>query len=133
MDMEHPEAEVIVVAESLARFLADPLDAVDAAVAVLAALKAMNREHRFLATTTAGRVVVVRHTDKGDIVPGYDKNGNRFEALTSHFRWGDQEAYSQVDRFEAERSGDVRTFRLKNDRTVLASIGIDPTSLEKCR
>ncbi len=29
----------------------------------------------------------LKFEDKGDVVPGYDASGNRFEAFTSYFRW----------------------------------------------
>lgn len=89
-----------------------------------------------------GLPITVEMVDKQDHVPGYLKNGARFEALTTWIRVtfskprgpdGEtvMENYLQVDRWKFGRHGDdkARRFRLEQDRAALISMGVDVSSL----
>ena len=96
------------------------------------------------AKTKAGVWVKIEFEDKGDLVPGYDLNGNRFEAFTDWFRVRngsaipglvsfnqkpdkpcDLENYVQVSRKDLECSPDARWFRQRERLRSLDAAGID--------
>ena len=95
---------------------------------------------RFVAKTSDHADVDVWIKDMGDTIPGYTANKTRFEALTTYIRLtfpeprGPEgqtimENYIQVDRWKFGRSGDIRCFRLEQDRDALQSMDIDMSSL----
>ena len=83
-----------------------------------------------------GTPIILRWEDKGTSVPGFDKDGNRYEAYTTWFRAESEslnpfpEIYSQVRVSDARTSGNEGAFRVKNDDICLEAIGVDPMSID---
>lgn len=86
-----------------------------------------------------GTAVKIRWVDRGDLIPGVDKNGNRFEAYTTYLRIYDEsvgersglisETYVQVDRDRAERSGDGEALRRVQEMEALDKMGLNVGSV----
>jgi len=102
----------------------------------------------------SGEPIRIEWMDKGDLLPGYDKRQNRFEAYTTWMRflwppgavkpahWAQRrsdrrelspeylEDYSQTDWVAAEASGDAEQFRLLTDLGTLARLMVDIATIE---
>lgn len=72
-----------------------------------------------------GSAITIMAYDKQDLIPGFDEQHRRYEAYTTYFRSDRFETYVQVDKFLAEKSGDVDAFRLMEDLSALAAHGVD--------
>lgn len=124
-------ADVLKKAYDGGGFIVDPVEV--ATAMLVAANQARSRGHRFVGRSDDGCDIKVFMEDKGDVLPGYDSNRNRFEAFTTYLRvtfadgrnGGVCQNYVQVDRFLAEASGNVCSFRVQEDIAVLASMGVD--------
>lgn len=131
-------ADVIRAAYEGGAFALDPV--ATAAACLAAAARHRHSGHRFTGYAKDGCKIEVLIEDKGDRVPGFDRNANRFEAFTTYIRvkfadkrqgGGICENYVQVDRFEAEASGNVDAFRFENDLLVLEGMGVVFGALER--
>lgn len=131
-------AEVIRAACEGGTFARDPVAVATAIFA--AAARRRFAGHRFTGYSKDGCKIDVLIEDKGDRVPGFDKNKNRFEAFTTYIRvsfadkrhdGGICENYVQVDRFKAESSGDVNAFRFEKDQLALEGMGVVFGALER--
>jgi hypothetical protein len=114
-------------------FIVDP---VEAATRMLEAADKTAERTRLFGYMKDGAKVAIEFQDKGDLLPGYDENRNRYEAFTSWWRlWfleprgpnGEQimEDYVQVERREAEIAADVDELRWEKDMLALDSMGVD--------
>jgi hypothetical protein len=81
------------------------------------------------AKTTTGQPIVIRFWDAGDTITGWDDSRGRFPVYTSKYLVGDQELLVQVDKRQADASGDLEGFRLLHELAALSGKGIDITSL----
>jgi hypothetical protein len=125
------------VMKALIPFLAVGVKPLLAATAVLEAVHAKPRDHKFKIKRKAdGSEILMLQQDKGDIVPGFDKDMNRYEAYTSYFEWPDADAnggkrllYSQVDKWTADASGNVDAYRLAEDLAQLEELGFDTSTI----
>lgn len=125
--------EVGAVMKALTPFLSTYAKPMEAAMAVLEAVYAKPRDHKFNIARKCDRTIIVMvHQDKGDVVPGFDEHMNRFEAFTSYFEWGkthEDRAYVQVDKFEAEKFGDIAAYRHIQDMQHLEQLGFDTSTI----
>lgn len=143
-------ADVLRNAYNGGSFIVDP----EAVARAMLAAAFMARGCWLTARLKTGERVRIQFEDKGDAVPGFDKNGNRFEAYTSWMRFvipatasalrdhlyktvpglrprpDTAENYSQTDRQDADASGDVGAFRWKNDLACLEGLGVDAETVE---
>ena len=114
------------------------------AIARMRAIEHVQLEIEMAAKMTDGTPVRILRADKGDMVPGYDKLGNRYEAFTTWFlithagnlvfsnsRGSGKrlEEYVQIDRQRLEASADPKTFRLDEEALALIYMGVDLDTL----
>ena len=77
-----------------------------------------------------GRTAPLTVEDKGDLVPGFDDLGNRFEALTAWMRVGITERYAQCRISHPVRTADIDRLRDEQIR-LLGEMGVDLDALRK--
>lgn len=86
---------------------------------------------RFKGKFKDGRDALIWYQDCGDVLPGYDDQDNRFEALSGKVTINNNFiGYSQANRLLAENSENISQFRLDHDMAYLAAIGIDVATIE---
>lgn len=83
-----------------------------------------------------GTAIHVRLINKGDIVPGFDKDGNRYEAWTIYWSWRDgtkafDEGYVQIDRRVIELSQNRDALLNTAAREALEAAGVLTASLHR--
>lgn len=136
-------ADVIRAAYAQGSFALDPEETAEKMLEAARSVAAS--PFRFRGRMADGRAVEVTMQDKGDVVPGFASNGDRFEAFTTWIRLTFEdvdpdgrfgrgkvrEDYIQVDRSLAEKAGDVEAFRSETDRAALANMGLDLASLDE--
>lgn len=124
--------EIAAAAVAVGAFIASADGAYQCAEAALQAaarVRASDNQHRFTIKRRDGMDVVMMHEDKGDLVPGFDALGNRFEAYTSYFAWGDDRLYVQLDKRKIPAGADVALMRLIQDKMELEAAGFDTATI----
>lgn len=86
---------------------------------------------KFATKRLDGRSVVVEFEDRGNAVPAFDENGNRYEAFTSWFRIdGVEVLYAQIACQGLEHGRAGIEARILRDKACIEAAGIDPDAFD---